>query len=140
MPPAKIPLKSDLLKAELAERLGVPVEDILNREEAAALLGRHPKTLSNEGLKAPCFYKGRLGRNGLALYVREQLTQWRADPVKWLEAHRELYASENQGHPLPWPLPRPMRPARPVNSAGEAILDHWGVSDSYKDEVLGPKS
>ena len=126
MPRAKTPLKSDLLRMELADRLAVPVADILTRDQAAKLLGKHPKTLSNDGLKAPCFYKGDLGRNGVALYVREQLSQWRDDPVK----RREMDKLGKGGRPLAWPPP-------PKNTAGERFLDDLKVKPEYKKEVLG---
>lgn len=109
MPSPKKPLKRDLLKNELAHFLDVDVEDIIERQEAASLLGyKNEKSISNnpsskrvanEKMSFPCFYLGELGRNGIALYSRREVLRWRDDPA-YRRASDKLGAA---GRPLPWP-------------------------------------
>lgn len=73
MPRKARPKKIVLLKIELAERLGIPLEEIIGRDEAAVLLGTHPKSMSNNPEMFPAFYLGDLGRNGVALYTRRSV-------------------------------------------------------------------
>ena len=82
MPRAKVPLKRDLLKQELANALGLDVADILTRPEVVRDWGdqlgyTNEKSLSNaEDVLVPCFYRAPLGRNGWALYSRHDLWVW----------------------------------------------------------------
>lgn len=101
MPSPRKPLKRDLLKGELAANLRVDVSEILERAEAAAFLGyKHKKSMSNRKALLPCFYMGDLGRNGLALYVKSDLVEWRDDPAR----RREMDKLGKAGRPLLWPL------------------------------------
>lgn len=100
MPSPKKPLKRELLKQELADRIQVDVSEILERREAAKFLDyKNEKTLSNQKTTAPCFYLGDLGKEGIALYSRPDLIKWRYDP----EYRREMDRLGAAGRPLPWP-------------------------------------
>ena len=110
MPRAKAPLKRDLLKAELARLLGLPVADVFTREEAGAFLGRHPKTFSNDDGAAPFFYKADLGRNGLAFYTLNDLKLWRDDKAAFGKLRMATTTNERPWPSLPTGTPAPPAP------------------------------
>jgi hypothetical protein len=123
MPRAKAPLKSTLLKKALADSLKVPVADILTRPQVVDEFGKelgytNEKSLSNAGLKAPCFYLAPLGQNGLALYSRAELTKWLCEP----KARRDMENLKELGRPYPWPNP-PLAAQAPPPTDSEAFLD-----------------
>ena len=133
MPRAKAPLKSALLKQALADCLKAPVTDILTRPQVVDEFGEqlgytNEKSLSNAGLKAPCFYLAPLGRNGLALYSRADLTKWLCEP----KARKEMENLLERGRPYPWPKLQPAKPTQPP-TATEVVLA-WAVSDSPEHE------
>ncbi len=132
MPRAKAPLKRDLLKVELAERLGVPLDEVLTRDEAARLLDVHPKTLSNNPITAPLFYKGQHGNEGLALYTLSDLRMWRDDMTTFFQLRNTMKTNER-----PWPPALTTPPAPPMKSNVEVMLDHMQVDEDYKEKVLG---
>lgn len=132
MPRAKAPLKRDLLKVELAERLGVPLDEVLTRDEAARVLDLHPKTLSNNPDTAPLFYKGRHGNEGLALYTLSDLRMWRDEAATFFQLRNTMKTNER-----PWPPAPTTPPAAPVKSNVEVMLDHMRVDEDYKAKVLG---
>lgn len=132
MPRAKTPLKRDLLKAELADRLGLPLYEVFTRDEAARILGLHPKTLSNNSATAPLFYKAPLGNNGLALYSLSDLRMWRDEKTRWAGLREAMKTSQR-----PWPPALKIPPAIPVKSDTEMMLDDLKVDEDYKEKVLG---
>jgi hypothetical protein len=100
LPSPKRPTKRDLLKRELADKFNVPLTDVLERPEAAALLGlKNRKSVSNRKELHPPFYKGDLGRNGIALYLRSDLVRWQSDH----EYRRAIEREGRAGRPLSWP-------------------------------------
>lgn len=128
MPSPKKPLKRDLLKQELADKLQVDVSDILERPEAATILGyRNPKTLSNQKHTAPCYYLGDLGKEGMALYSRPDLIRWRDDP----EYKRAMDKLGSAGRPLPWPDTE----VHPFASVAD-FCRKLGMSEEEIEEVL----
>ena len=140
MPRAKMPLKRDLLKQELADAIGENVADILTRPEVARDWGdelnyRNEKSLSNAGNAAPCFYLAPLGRNGWALYSRRDLRLWVHDPnARWT-----MENLKEKGRPYPWPPVPPgnPKPSLPTKSDAEAGLDNLTDDKDYTDMVLG---
>lgn len=113
-------------KRELATRLSVPLSEILDRHEAAQVLGLHPKTLTNLAVALrPRFFKAPLGRNGYALYCREELEHYRLRPDEWAKAQRAVAAG-----PLPWPPEVIVNPVR-------WMLKHLGMDEDYIQAVLG---
>lgn len=134
MPSPKKPLKRDLLKQELADKLRVDVADILERDEAAEALGyKNEKTLSNQKESAPCFYRADLGTHGLALYLRGDLIKWRDDP----DYRREMDKLGKEGRPYPWP--ETQIAAAVANPTTKAFLDELTDDEDYKGGVLGLK-
>lgn len=134
MPRATAPLKRDLLKAELARLLGLPVADVFTREEAGAFLGRHPKTFSNDDGAAPFFYKADLGRNGLALYTLSDLKLWRDDKAAFGKLRMAAKTNERPWPSLPTGALAPPAPAKPDR---EVFLDSLTDNEDYKAKVLG---
>ena len=132
MPRATTPLKRDLLKAELAERLGLPLHEVFNRDEAARVLGLHPKTLSNNSATAPLFYKAPLGEKGFALYSLSDLRMWRDEKAKWAGLREVMKTSQR-----PWPPALNTPPTMPVKSDPEVLLENLKVDEDYKEKVLG---
>lgn len=138
MPRAKAPLKRELLRAELAERLGLDVADILTRPEVIAEYGQklgytNEKSLSNAGNSAPCFYKAEFGRHGLALYSRPELRDW----LDGGDARRKMEILVEAGRPHPWPQAHVVKPVNPVT---EEFLNLLTDDQEYKDKVLGRKA
>lgn len=134
MPSPKKPLKRDLLKQELADKLRVDVADILERGAAATVLGKNEKSLSNQkGTWPPCFYLAVIGRNGLSLYSRHDLIRWRDDP----DYRREMDKLGKDGRPYPWP--ETQIAAAVANPTTKAFLDELTDDEDYKGGVLGLK-
>jgi len=132
MPRAKTPLKRDLLRTELAERLGLPLTDIMDRKEAGRFLDRHEKTFSNDAATAPFFYKADFGRNGLTLYTRDDLRLWRDDEPAFGRLRKEMGTNQR-----PWPHSSGTARTAPIKSDTEVLLDNLKVADDYKAQVLG---
>lgn len=141
MPRAKAPLKRDLLKQDLADTLGVNAADILTRAEVirdwSEELGyTNEKSLSNaDDLLVPCFYLAPLGRNGWALYSRQDLWLWVHDKA----ARQAMEKLGKNGRPYPWPTVAPSspQPPRPTKSDAEVGLGNITDDKDYMDMVLG---
>lgn len=120
--------KKDQAKHELASRLGVPVEDILTREDVAAMMD--PPTTTgwmekNRDACPPFFSKGDRHK---AYY-----------PRAWVEEHRRTgKVKDASGVPVkerqPWPsAPLPPPPVDPVKGENAlAFLDKLGVKADPK--------
>ncbi len=78
------------IKKELAFRLRVPVSDILDRREAANLLGVGENAWTNLPQTAPNCYQAELKPNGYNLYVRQHLlgsrAAWKGLKLRWPDA------------------------------------------------------
>ncbi|WEK41157.1 MAG: hypothetical protein P0Y50_06085 [Candidatus Brevundimonas colombiensis] len=119
--------KKDQAKQELAARLGMPVRDILTREDVAAMMD--PPTTTgwiekNPDASPPFFNKG---HGHIALY-----------PRAWVEEHLRTGKVMDHGQRLlgskPWPpAPPPPPPVDPVKRDNAlAFLDKLGVKVDSK--------
>lgn len=125
------PSKKAADKQELADRLGVPVTDILTRDEVAALMV--PPATKDAITKNPDAYPPFVsaGPRHIALY-----------PRAWVEEHLRLgKVMGSNGRLLgrqPWPPTLPQDARKRANTL--ALLDLVGVArgdESYRKSVLG---
>ena len=117
-------------RLELASGLGVPLSDILTREQAAALAGVHPNTWTNIPSAAPNHYRAKRGHTGINFYDRRHIG---AGP-SGVPGGTQPWQAKWQGSTLPWP---PMPPAGPTLAqiATGAFLDALTDDKQYKKAV-----
>ena len=143
MPRKKGPSVAELKKLELAHRLGVPVEDVLTRREAANMLGKKAKQFSNEPLRWPCFYwTPWKGTKGLTLYLRSEVVGWPNNKAVRDKADVEGMS----GRYRVWPNPIPGQPSTPLpappkkRTKAERVKLAAKLAATLNSEANGPLS